>query len=72
MEFILWQYLNVKCVGAVGNNDEGQCDVSDWTDIVAISTGWTLTLGLKNDGTIVATNTSGASAWTDIKLQKNK
>ena len=39
---------------AVGDNEYGQCDVGDWTDIVAISAGGWHTLGLKSDGSIVA------------------
>ena len=56
---------------AVGNNDDGQCDVSDWTDIVAISAGSYYTVGLKADGTVIATgeNDDGQCDvfdWTDI------
>ena len=32
----------------------GQCDVSDWRDIVAVSAGKDHTVGLKADGTVVA------------------
>lgn len=39
---------------AVGDNSFGQCDVSDWTDIVAIAAGAYHTIGLKADGTVVA------------------
>ena len=58
---------------AVGNNDYDQCDVSDWTDIVAIDAGYFHTVGLKADGTVVAVddNESGqcdVSGWRDIKL----
>ena len=57
-------------VVAVGLNISGQCDVSDWTDIVAISAGSKHTVGLKADGTVVAVgNSSGqcnVSDWTDI------
>jgi hypothetical protein len=41
-------------VVAVGNNAYGQCDVEDWTDIVAIAAGKSHTVGLKSDGTVVA------------------
>ena len=41
-------------VVAVGRNDDGECDVSEWTDIVGIATGRTHTVGLKKDGTVVA------------------
>ena len=59
-------------VVAVGNNTDGQCDVSDWTDIVAISVD-DHTVGLKKDGTVVAVGENeygqcDVSGWTDIKL----
>lgn len=41
-------------VVACGNNDNGQCDVSHWHDIVSISAGNCHTVGLKKDGTVVA------------------
>ena len=58
-------------VVAVGENGYGQCDVSAWTDIVAVSAGDDHTVGLKSDGTVVAvgSNSSGqcnVSDWTDI------
>ncbi len=58
-------------VVAVGDNECGQCNVSDWTDIVAISAGNSYTVGLKSDGTVVAVgdNYEGqcdVSDWTDI------
>ena len=61
-------------VVAVGENDDGQCDVSGWTDIVAVSAGNYHTVGLKSDGTVVATKYTGdyyygqcdVSGWTDI------
>ena len=39
---------------AVGNNDNGQCNVEHWKDIKAISAGNCHTVGLKNDGKLVA------------------
>ena len=56
---------------AAGRNDYGQCDVDDWTDIVAISASGYHTVGLKADGTVVAVgmNAHGqcdVSGWTDI------
>ncbi len=42
-------------VAAAGWNEVGQCDVSDWTDVVAVSGGSCHTVGLKSDGTVVAT-----------------
>jgi len=58
-------------VVAVGNNLYTQCDISDWTDIVAISAGYYHTVGLKADGTVVAVgdNEDGqcdVSEWTDV------
>ena len=58
-------------VVAVGDNEYGQCDVSEWTDIVAISGTDTNTVGLKADGTVVVAgdNEDGqcnVSDWTDI------
>ena len=58
-------------VVAVGDNWNGQCNVSDWKDIVAIGAGDDHTVGLKADGTVVAVglNTFGecrVSDWRDI------
>lgn len=58
-------------VVAFGSNDNGQCNVSDWRDIVSVSAGWTHTLGLKGDGTVLAAgdNSFGqceVSGWKDI------
>lgn len=39
---------------AAGDNSFGQCNVSDWTNIVAITAGAYHTVGLKADGTVVA------------------
>ena len=58
-------------VVACGMNGYGQCDLSDWTDIIAISTGDNHTVGLKSDGTVVAKgkNKNGqcdVSDWRNI------
>ncbi len=58
-------------VVAVGDDKDGRCDVSDWTDIVAISAGAYYTVGLKADGTVLAVgdNTYGqcdVTDWTGI------
>jgi len=66
--------VGLKSVGtvvAVGDNDYGQCDVSDWNDIVAVSAGRSYTVGLKSDGTVVTVgyNYDGqcnVSDWKDI------
>ena len=58
-------------VVAVGSNQQGQCDVKSWSDIIAISAGFHHTVGLKADGTAVAVgdNRSGqckVAGWSDI------
>ena len=58
-------------VVATGDNEYGQCDVSDWKDIVAVSAGDYHTVGLKADGTVVATGDNeygqcDVSDWKDI------
>lgn len=58
----------VVAEGSMGN---GKCNVSDWTDIVAVSAGFDCTVGLKSDGTVIAVgdNENGqcdVSDWTDI------
>ena len=50
---------------------QGQCDVSDWTDIVAVAAGSFHTVGLKADDTVIAVgkNEDGqcdVSSWSDI------
>lgn len=64
-------------VVATGANNEQQCDVSGWRDIVAISAGRAHTVGLKSDGTAVAVggnydNECNIRMWTGIKLPKHK
>ena len=58
-------------VVAVGDNDYGRGDVSDWTDVVAIACSVWNTVGLKSDGTVVAAGDNGdgrceVSDWTDV------
>ena len=58
-------------VVAVGGNGRGQCGVSNWKDIVAISAGSWHTVGLKSDGTVVAVGDNdygqcNVSGWKDI------
>ena len=58
-------------VMAVGLNDNGQCNVSGWADIIQLSAGGFHTVGLKSDRTVVAVgnNTSGecnVGGWTDV------
>ena len=58
-------------VVAVGNNDDGQCNVGGWTDIVQVAAGDFHTVGVKSDGTVVAVgwNDDGqcdVGGWTGI------
>ena len=58
-------------VVACGKNDDGQCDVSHWTDIVAVATTVLHMIGLRSDGTVVACGYNhygqcDVSHWTDI------
>ncbi len=58
-------------VVAVGYNKYGQCDVSGWSDIVAVSAGFNHTVGLEADGTVVAVGRyeegqCDVSDWSDI------
>ena len=57
---------------AVGSNDEGQCNVSDWRDIIAVAAGGRHTLGLKADGTVVAAGiTDGREVDFDAATSSN-
>ena len=55
-------------VVAVGDNSYGQCNVGEWTDIVAIAAGDWHTVGLRSDGTVISTqpNSSIYSAACDV------
>jgi hypothetical protein len=55
----------------VGDNDDGQCNLSGWNDIVQVSAHRFTTVGLKSDGTVVAAGRSDdgqldVSGWRDI------
>ena len=45
---------------AAGDNRFGECDVGEWTDLVAVSAGSQFTLGLRSDGTVLGT---GDTSW---------
>lgn len=56
-------------------DDSGQCNVSDWTDLISAAAGYAHTVGLRADGTVLATTVtesnfnygqSDVSNWTDI------
>ena len=56
----LAQVIGLKSDGtllASGNNDYGQCNISEWSGIVAVQTFRDCTIGKKSDGTfVIATN----------------
>ena len=49
---------------AVGKNDSGQCDVSDWNDIISVAISGRSTIGLRADGSVLA-------AGDDPSMQHN-
>jgi hypothetical protein len=58
-------------VVATGLNNDGQCDVSGWSNITQVAAGRAHTVGLRDDGTVVATglNNDGqcdVGGWTNI------
>lgn len=61
-------------VVAAGDDKFGECNVDDWTDMVAVSAGYRFTIGLKADGTVVAVgrNSKGqcdVSGWESIRTK---
>lgn len=53
-------------VVAIGDNSFGQCDVTEWKDIIKVRTGDWYTVGLKKDGGILITgNNSPHSKYID-------
>jgi alpha-tubulin suppressor-like RCC1 family protein len=54
-------------VVAAGRNDMGQCNTSDWCDIVAVSANFYHTVGLRSDGTVVAIGSSKELSFMDGK-----
>lgn len=58
-------------VEAVGDGEQGQCNVAAFRDITAIGAGYCHTIGLKSDGTVVATGDNSCGQcetgdWTDV------
>lgn len=50
--------LGLCCDGKVlacGWNAQGQCDVHDWQNVIAVAAGWRFSAGLRGDGTLVTT-----------------
>lgn len=57
-------------VCAIGSNNNGECDVSDWYDVIQVETSYH-TIGLAKDGTVMATGENNfgecdVKAWKDI------
>ena len=61
-------------VVAVGNNENGQCNVENWTDIISVSASTNHTVGLKKDGTLVPLIEAGREitepVLVDLELTK--
>jgi alpha-tubulin suppressor-like RCC1 family protein len=55
-------------VYAVGDNSWGQCDLSEWTDIVTLSASTAHTAGVQSDGSVIV---SGMSKGGNIYGQCN-
>ena len=56
---------------AVGNNDDGQCNIGGWMDIIHVAAGYFHTVGLKNNGGVVAVGNNvlgqcNVGGWTGI------
>lgn len=43
---------------AAGDSYYGECNVSDWSDLVDVAAGFTHTLGLRSDGTVISTGSN--------------
>ena len=59
-------------VVAVGDNREGQCNVSGWTGIVQVAACEAHTVGLKADGTLVAAGLNREGNWRKLGTATNK
>jgi alpha-tubulin suppressor-like RCC1 family protein len=75
----VWHTVGLKSDGtvvAVGDNENGQCNVGSWTDIIQVAAGGYHTVGLKSDHTVVAVGAEvpeefydgecDVGNWTDI------
>ena len=65
---------NNGSVVAVGHNEYGQCDVEDWSGIIAVSAGCYHTVGLKADNTVIAIgdNSTDAERYTSTDTEHYK
>ena len=69
---VVHRYNNYELV-----NQNGQCDVMEWKNIVAISAGGSHTIGLVNDGTVVAVGDNffeqcGVWQFDDIRMPDDR
>lgn len=53
-----------------GDNESGQCNVSDWTDVVKVSAGEYHSVGLRKNGTVVSAG-SDRYGQSSVSLLKN-
>jgi hypothetical protein len=53
-------------VASAENYYSAECDVGDWTDIIQVAAGYSHTVGLKSDGTVVATGAETELAKWDL------
>ena len=58
-------------VVATGDNEFGQCEVTNWTDVVMVAAGRNHVVGLRSDGTVLAAGVSflgqcDVAEWKDI------
>lgn len=56
---------------ALGDDEDGRCNIGDWTDIVAIRAGYYNVIGLKSDGSVIAAGHNkygecNVSEWRDV------
>ena len=54
-----------------GDYSRGQCEVEQWRDVVEVAAGSTQTLGLRTDGTVLATGNDddgqcSVAAWNRV------
>lgn len=69
-----WHTVALKSNGtavAVGDNSKGQCNVFNWTNLIAVSVGESHTVGLRSNGTVVAVGSNVSAQcnvfnWKDI------
>ena len=66
-EHVIAVQSNGKVVAA-GSNAYGQCNVSSWNNIVEVAAGFTFSLGLRSDGTIVSAGEDYDNEYGSLKV----